>query len=333
MVKPLGKYGDNYMDEKFWKGKNVFLTGASGMVGGHIAQKLVSCNANVIALARSRDPKAYFYSEKLDKKIVLAYGDLKDFQRICDILTRYEIETILHLGAQPIVGTALINPIETFRTNVEGTVNILEGARKSPLVKQVVVASSDKAYGKSAKLPYTEDMALRGDAPYEVSKSCADLISLSYAETYNMPITVTRFGNIYGPGDLNFNRIVPGAIRAGLADSVLDIRSDGKMIREYLYVEDVANGYLMLAENIKKTKGEAFNFSSGERLMVMEVVEKIGKMMRKKIKTKILNIAKNEIYEQYLSSNKVRKLLGWKAEYNFEKGLKVTIPWYKQLLG
>lgn len=321
------------MDEKFWNGKNVFLTGAGGMVGSHIAQKLVSCGANVIALVRSRDPRAYFYSEGLDKKTVLAHGDLKDFDRVCDIITRYEIETVLHLGAQPIVGTALVNPIETFRTNVEGTVNILEGARKSPLVKQVVVASSDKAYGKSAKLPYTEDMAMRGDAPYEVSKSCADLISLSYAETYGMPVTVTRFGNIYGPGDLNFNRIVPGAMRAGLADSVLDIRSDGKMVREYLYVEDVANGYLMLAENIEKTKGEAFNFSSGERLNVMDVVGKVGKVMGKQVKTRILNIAKNEIPEQYLSSDKVRKLLGWKAEYNFEKGLEATVPWYKRLLG
>lgn len=318
------------MNSSFWKDKNVFLTGASGMVGGHIAQRLISYGANVIALLRSKDPRAYFYSEGIDKKTIFAYGDLKDFWRICDIVTRYEIETILHLGAQPIVGTALTNPIETFRTNVNGTMNILEAARKAPTVKQIVVASSDKAYGTSAKLPYSEDMPMRGNAPYEVSKSCADLISLSYAETYEMPITVTRFGNIYGPGDLNFNRIIPGAIKAGLTDTVLNIRSDGKMIREYLYVEDVVNGYLMLAENIKKTAGEAFNFSSGERFNVTGVVEKVENCLGKKIRTKILNIAKNEIREQYLSSEKIRKLLGWNAKYIIEEGLKEMIPWYKK---
>jgi len=332
MVERLGRFGSDYMNEKFWKEKKVLVTGATGFVGSHIIKKLVSYGTDVIALVRSQDPRSYFYSEGLDKKVINAYGDLKDHDRIYDIITRYEIETILHLGAQPIVGTAFVSPLETFRTNIEGTINVLEGARKSPLVKQIVVASSDKAYGKSEKLPYTEDMPLMGSAPYEVSKSCTDLISLSYAQTYGMPVTVTRFGNIYGPGDLNFNRIVPGAIKAALTNSVLNIRSDGKMIREYLYVEDVVNGYLMLAENIEKTKGEAFNFSSGERLKVIEVVEKIAKVMGKKIETKILNTAKNEIPEQYLSSEKVRKLLGWKAGYTFERGIEKTIPWYEKIL-
>ena len=243
----LGKFGSENMNEKFWNEKNILITGATGFVGSHIVERLVSSNANVMALVRSQDPRSYFYSQNLHKKSIVVYGDLKDYDRITSLITRYEVETILHLGAQPIVGTALANPMETFRTNIEGTINILEGARNSKTVKQVVVASSDKAYGKSDKLPYTEDMPLLGSAPYEVSKSCADLISLSYAQTYGMPITVTRFGNIYGPGDLNFNRIVPGAIKAALTNSVLNIRSDGKMLREYLYVEDVVNGYLMLS--------------------------------------------------------------------------------------
>ncbi len=321
------------MNSEFWDGKNVFVTGAIGIVGSHIVKKLLSFGANVITLLRSKDPRSYFYTEKLDEKTVIAYGDLKNFDRVYDVITRYEIEHVLHLGAQPIVTTAHANPLETFRTNIDGTVNTIEAARRSSTVKGIVVASSDKAYGKSEKLPYTEDMPLHADTPYEVSKSCADLISLCYANSYGMSITVTRFGNIYGPGDLNFNRIVPGAIIAAIKNSILEIRSDGKPLREYLYVDDVVDGYLLLAENIDKTSGEAFNFGSGERFRVLEIVEKVERAMNKKIKTEILNIAKNEIPEQYLSSEKVEKLLGWKAKYSFGKGLEATIPWYKKLLG
>ncbi len=322
-----------FMNAQFWKDKNVFVTGATGIVGSHIVEKLISLKANVVTLLRSRDPKSYFYTERLEEKTIVAYGDLKDFDRVNDVINRYEIEYVLHLGAQPIVAHATSNPLETLRTNIDGTLHILEAVRRSQTVKGLVVASSDKAYGESIKLPYTEEMPLQADAPYEVSKSCADLISLSYAKTYSLPVTVTRFGNIYGPGDLNFNRIIPGAIKAGLRDEILEIRSDGKPIREYLYVEDAAYGYLALAENIQKTRGEAFNFGSGEHLRVLEVVERVEKIIGRKIKTKILNIAKNEIPEQYLSSEKIRKLLGWKAQYNLEKGLKITVPWYEKILG
>lgn len=316
------------MRENFWKEKNVFLTGATGLVGSHIAKELIKYNANVIALLRSKNPSSYFFREGCDKKTTIVYGDLKDFDKISDIITRYEIESIIHLGAQPIVGTALVNPRETFRTNIDGTVNILESARKSTSIKEIIIASSDKSYGKSSTLPYTEDMPLKGTSPYDVSKSCADLISLSFAETYDLPVVVTRCGNIYGAGDLNFNRIVPGAIKAALTDSVLEIRSDGKMVREYTYIKDIVNGYLMLAENIEKTKGQAFNLGSGERYTVIEVVDKVSKIIGKKIKTKILNTAKNEIPEQYLSSEKIKILLGWKCNYDFEAGLSETFPWY-----
>ena len=319
------------VEKNFWKEKNVFVTGATGLVGSHISERLISLGANVIALVRSKNPKSYFYSEGLDKKVVISYGDLKSFDKLYDIITRYEVDIIFHLAAQPIVTKAILNPLETFKTNIMGTVNILEAARRAESIKSVIVASSDKAYGKSLTLPYKEEMPLIADAPYDISKSCADLISLSYAKTYNMPIAVIRCGNIFGPGDLNFDRIVPGTIKAGITNSVLNIRSDGKMIREYIYIEDVVNAYIMVGERIEKAKGEAFNVGSGEKLRVLEVVEKISKIMKKKIKIKILNIAKNEIPEQYLSSEKIKKMIGWKCLNSFDEGIKKTIPWYKKL--
>ncbi|MDD5317371.1 MAG: GDP-mannose 4,6-dehydratase [Candidatus ainarchaeum sp.] len=316
----------------FWKGKTVLVTGATGMVGSHVAGMLLDRGASVVALARSRDPKSYFFTEGLDSKAVLAYGDLKDFDRVSNVVSRYEVDAIMHLGAQPIVPVALSEPLETLRSNVDGTFNVLEAARRSEKVKAVVVASSDKAYGKSAVLPYVEGMPLSGDEPYEVSKSCSDLISIAYGKTYGLPVAVTRFGNIYGPGDLNFNRIVPGAIRAALTNTALEIRSDGKMIREYLHVDDAAEGYLRLAEKMDSAKGEAFNFSSGESLSVLEVVKKVGEAAGKKIGTRILSTARNEIPEQRLSSEKAAKALGWKARIGMAEGLKATLPWYRKLV-
>lgn len=315
----------------FWEEKNVLITGATGMVGSNIVEKLINKKANVVALVRSIDRRSYFYLNELNKKCIAVFGDLKNYEKICDIIGRYEIDIILHLGAQPIVVASLLNPLETFKVNIMGTVNILEAARKFD-VKCVVVASSDKAYGESKKLPYTEDMPLQGLSPYDISKSCADMISLSYYKNFSLPVTVSRFGNIYGPGDLNFNRIIPGAIRAALKNEVLKIRSDGKMIREYTFVKDVVEGYMLLAEKINLSKGEAFNFGSGEILNVLEVVNKVEKVTGKNIKKEILNIAKNEIKAQYLSSEKAQKILGWKAKYKIEEGLKETLPYYEKIL-
>jgi len=316
----------------FWKDRNVLVTGGNGLVGSHIVEALLKNNANVITTIRSKNPDSYLFTEELDKKTVLAIGDLKDYKRIYDIISKYEIEYIFHIGAQAIVPTAIINPGETFGSNINGTVNVLESARLCETINGIVVASSDKAYGTSDILPYTEEMPLKGDSPYDVSKSCTDLVAQSYYETYELPITIARFGNIYGPGDLNFNRIIPGAIKASLLDETLDIRSDGKMIREYLYVKDVADGYLMLCENINKSKGEAFNLSSGLKLSVIEVIERISEIIDKKINYKILNTAENEIYEQYLSTKKVEKFFGWKTKYSFEDGIKETAKWYEKIL-
>lgn len=316
----------------FWKERNVLVTGGSGLVGSHIVKELLDNNANVVVLIRSKNPKSYFATEGLNKKSVLAFGDLKNFKRVYDIISKYEVEYIFHIGAQPIVPTAIKNPVETFESNVNGTVNVLESARLCNSVKGIVVASSDKAYGTSDKLPYTEDMPLKGDFPYDVSKSCTDLVAQSYFKTYDLPITIARFGNIYGPGDLNFNRIIPGAIKAALLNETLKIRSDGKMIREYLYVKDVSDGYLMLCENINRSKGEAFNLSSGLKLSVKEVVEKISEIIKKKVRYEILNIAKNEIYEQYLSTEKIETFFGWHTKYPFEEGIKQTLNWYEKIL-
>ncbi|ODS40626.1 hypothetical protein BEH94_00255 [Candidatus Altiarchaeales archaeon WOR_SM1_SCG] len=316
----------------FWKGRNVLVTGGNGLVGSHIVKELLKNNANVIVLIRSKNPKSYFITEGMNKKTVLAYGDLKNFKRVYDVISKYEIEYIFHIGAQPIVQTAVINPVETFETNINGTVNVLESARLCNSVKGIVVASSDKAYGISKELPYTEETSLKGIFPYDVSKSCTDLVAQSYFKTYGIPITIARFGNIYGSGDLNFNRIIPGAIKAALLNETLDIRSDGKMIREYLYVKDVADGYLMLCENINKSKGEAFNLSSGLKLSVIEVLERISEILDKKINYEILNTAKNEIYEQYLSTEKVENFFGWHTKYSFKGGIKETVKWYEKIL-
>jgi len=309
--------------------KSVLVTGAMGLVGGHLTEKLVELGANVHVTYRSHNPRSYFYKKNLDSKVISADCDIKNFQRVFDIVSKYEIEHIFHVAAQPIVYTAYSNPRETLESNIMGTVNILEAARLSPKIKGVVVASSDKAYGKKCdNAVETEPMA--GDHPYDVSKSCTDLIARMYAKTYDLPVAVSRFGNIYGPGDMNFNRIVPGVMKAILKNETLEIRSDGKFIRDYVYVKDVADGYVTLMENMNKIKGEAFNFSTGYNFSVIEIIKKIEKILNKKCEYKILNAQKNEIPEQSLSFEKATKVLGWKSQYAFEEGIVETYNWYQE---
>jgi len=275
-----------------WKEKNVLVTGGNGLVGSHLVKNLCEKGANVICLSRSHNPNSYFASEKLETLCAEEYGDLKDFARILDVVCKNEVDYIFHLGAQAIVKTGIKNPLETFDSNIMGTANILEAARLYGEVEGIVVASSDKAYGSSEKLPYTEDMPLHGDYPYDVSKSCTDLISQSYSKSYGLPVCVARFGNIYGEGDLNFNRIIPGCIHAGILNECLNIRSNGKLIREYVYVGDVVSGYLSLSENMKKTCGEAFNLSSGEELTVLDVVKQVSSVLGKNVKYLIIHPVK-----------------------------------------
>lgn len=313
-------------------GKNILVTGATGLVGAHVAEKLLSLQpAQVVCLTRSANPYGYFVERNLSQKVVSAYGDLKDKERIFDIVTKYETNYIFHIAAQPIVATAFVNPYETLATNIMGTVHILEAARQSPHIEGVIVASSDKAYGKDCILA-TEDHALAGDHPYDVSKSCADLIALTYAKTYGMPVVVSRFGNIFGPGDTNFNRIIPGMMKALLTGEELKIRSDGKFVRDYVYVKDVVEGYMSLAENIATVKGQAFNFSSGYNFSVVELLEKVSGTLGQKIDYTILNTQKNEIPAQSLNYSKAETVLGWHPNYTFEQAVQETWVWYQHYL-
>ena len=323
----------------FFKDRNVFITGATGVVGSNLTRKLVELGANVTILMRDWVPKSYLLEDQNTlKQVNVVRGDLEDYGLLVRALSEYEIECVFHLGAQTIVKTGNINPIATFESNIAGMWNILDAVRmlnyNSNQIKGIIVASSDKAYGTSENLPYTESMPLKGVHPYDVSKSCGDLIAQSYFKTYKLPLSIVRMGNIYGPGDLNFNRIIPGTIKSILLRKNPIIRSDGSYIREYFYVEDAVNACLKLAKAVlnKKFLGEAFNFSSGERYTVIDIVKKIMSIMSSTQEPIILNEAKNEIKEQYLSIEKAKRLLKWQPIYTTEDGLKYTIEWYKKVV-
>jgi CDP-glucose 4,6-dehydratase len=271
--------------------------------------------------------------KELDKKVIMANIDVGEFDKVMDLVTKFEIEYIFHLAAQAIVTTAYSNPRRTLESNIMGTTNILESARLFPKVKAIVVASSDKAYGKleAGRYTYTEVDPLRGDHPYDVSKSATDLIANMYSKTYQVPVVTTRFGNIYGEGDNNFSRIIPGIMMSLLKNETLELRSDGKAVRDYLYVKDVVRGYLMLAEKIDETKGEVFNFGSNDTLSVVELIEEIEKSLKTKVPYKILNIAKNEIPYQSLSYEKIKRI-GWKNEENMKTTAKRIYDWYFEII-
>lgn len=258
----------------------------------------------------------------------MVQADITDFSRMFDLVTKHSIEYIFHVAAQPLVDVAYHNPKQTLESNILGTINILEASRLYPKIKGVIVASSDKAYGKLTKGKYREIDALRGDHPYEVSKSCTDLISYSYFKTYGVPVVTTRFGNIYGEGDLNFSRIIPGIMQSVINNETLDLRSNGKFIRDYLYVKDVVQGYLLLATQIEKIKGEAFNFGSNDTLSVLELIELVGDCVGAKVKHRILNIAKNEIPYQSLDFSKVKKL-GWTPKHRVKTVSEKIKSWYE----
>ena len=322
------------MVNKFWNNKNVFITGATGFLGSYLVKKLVNYGANVTILVRDYIPQSNIYNGEEYKKVNVVNGTLEDYLLIERILGEYEIETVFHLAAQAIVGVANRNPLRTFTSNIEGTWNILEAARKSPLIKEVIVASSDKAYGDQEKLPYDENMPLQGKHPYDVSKSCADLIAQTYYETYKLPVCITRCGNLYGGGDLNFNRIIPESIKSILNKEAPVIRSDGSFIRDYFYIEDAVDAYINLAEKVVELNlgGQAFNFSNEIQLTVLELVNKILKIMGSDIKPIILNQGSNEIIHQFLSAKKARTVLGWSPNYSIDDGLTKTIEWYKDFL-
>ena len=322
------------MVSTFWNNKNVFITGGTGFLGSYLVKKLVNYGANVTILVRDYIPQSNIYVGEEYKKVNVVHGALEDYLLIERTLGEYEIDTVFHLAAQAIVGVANRNPLGTFKSNIEGTWNILEAARKSPSIKRVIVASSDKAYGDQEKLPYDENMPLQGKHPYDVSKSCADLIAQTYYETYKLPVCITRCGNLYGGGDLNFNRIIPQSIQSILNNEAPVIRSDGSFIRDYFYIEDAVDAYINLAEKVVELNlgGQAFNFSNEIQLTVLELVNKILKIMGSCMKPIILNQGSNDIIHQYLSAKKARTVLGWSPNYTIDEGLSKTIEWYKDFL-
>jgi CDP-glucose 4,6-dehydratase len=320
----------------FWLDRPTLVTGATGLVGGPLVRRLVELEADVVCLVRDWVPQSELVRTGLAERVKIVRGDVQDRELVERTLGEYEIDTVLHLAAQTIVGIANRNPISTFSTNIAGTWSVLEGCRRSPAVKQVVVASSDKAYGEHADLPYAEDTPLRGRHPYDVSKSCADLIAQSYARTYRLPVAISRCGNFYGGGDLNWNRLVPGTIRSVLRDQPPVIRSDGSPVRDYFYVEDGAAAYLLLAERLhdeRSLAGEAFNFSAEQPLPALAVLLHILRRMDTTRAPVIRNEATNEIPAQFLSAARARQVLGWRPQFSLDDGLRRTIAWYRDFLG
>lgn len=321
----------------FWSDKRVFVTGATGMVGAWLVKDLLAQGAYVVALVRDADPQSELFRSRAIEKVTVVNGALEDLWVLERAINEHEVDTVFHLGAQTIVGTARRFPFQTFEANVRGTYNLLEACRlHQSFVKRVVVASSDKAYGDQLHLPYTEETTLQGRYPYDVSKSCSDLIAQSYFHTYALPVAIARCGNIYGGGDVNWSRVVPGTIRSILKGERPIIRSDGKFVRDYIYVKDAAQAYLRLAEHLADgaIQGQGFNFSVGKPMTVLEIVGVIQKLMHAEhLQPVIKNTAKGEILSQYLSSEKAGRLLKWEPSCGLEKGLEETISWYREFLG
>lgn len=315
----------------FWRDRPTLITGCTGILGSSLTSALVELGADVVGLVRDWIPQSELVRSKTIDQIKVVRGDVTDSTIVNRVFSEYEIDTCFHLAAQTIVGIANQMPIPTFETNIMGTWNVLEAGRSWAGVKRIVVASSDKAYGDFKTLPYDESAPLQGRHPYDVSKSCADLIAMSYANTYQLPVAITRCGNLYGGGDLNWNRIVPGTIRAILRGERPIVRSDGSPRRDYVFVLDIVDAYLTLAEAMVDGThtGEAFNFGLDQPMSALEMVRKIISLSPyPALEPVILGNASNEIQEQYLNSNKAHQLLGWHATHSLEEGLQRTMDWY-----
>lgn len=320
----------------FWRDRPTLVTGATGLVGSWLVRRLVDAGASVVCLIRDWVPQSELVRTDLLDHVVIVRGDVRDQALLERALGEHEIDTVMHLAAQTIVTIANRNPESTFDTNVRGTWALLEACRRSPLVQQIAFASSDKAYGSQERLPYDEDSPLQGRHPYDASKSCADLIAQAYATTHGVPVAITRCGNFYGGGDLNWNRIVPGTIRSVLRQQRPVIRSDGCYVRDYFYVEDGAAMYMQLAERLALDRtliGEAFNFSNESRVTVLELVEKILALMGSDLQPDVRNETPNEIREQYLNATKARERLDWRPLFDLDEGLDRTVSWYRAFLG
>lgn len=322
-------------DATFWATRRVLVTGASGMVGSWLTRWLVEAGAHVAVLIVDHDPQSELFRSGIAKRTSVVDGSLTSFDDVERAVVGHEVDTVFHLGAQTIVGTAHRSPRATFEANIAGTWNVLDACRlHADLVERVVVASSDKAYGEQ-QLPYTEASRLEGRHPYEVSKSCTDLLTTSYAVTYGVAANIARCGNIYGGGDLNWSRIVPGTMRSLLRGEVPVLRSDGTFLRDYLHVDDIVSAYLLLAERTGSTDlvGEAFNFSDERPLSVLDLYAAICDVSGfAGQQPDVQNRAVGEIKDQYLDAAKAHEVLGWSANTGLSEGLQKTFEWYRNLL-
>jgi CDP-glucose 4,6-dehydratase len=319
-------------NRSFWLDRPTFVTGGTGLVGSWLVKRLMDAGADVVCLVRDWVPQSEMVRQGWIEKVKVVRGDIRDRETLERVLGEFEVDTVIHLAAQTIVTIANRNPISTFETNIAGTWNVLEACRRSPKVRQIVVASSDKAYGDQEILPYDENTPLQGQHPYDVSKSAADLIAFTYAKSFELPVVITRCGNFYGGGDMNWNRIIPGTIRSILRGQRPVIRSDGEYIRDYFYVEDGAAAYMLLAEQLASRpdlKGQAYNFSNEIQVSVREIVDRILKATSSNLKPDIRNEVSNEIRHQYLSAEKARRDLGWTPMFTLNEGLSRTVEWYK----
>lgn len=320
---------------QFWQDRPTFVTGSAGLLGGWLVRRLRELGARVVGLVWDPMLQDELVPSGMFEQVTVVGGDVRDQALLERILGEHGIETVFHLAAQTVLSIANRNPVETFETNVRGTWALLEACRRSPTVKQIVVASSDRVYGAHAQLPYTEEMPLVGRHPYDASKSCADLVALAYAATYELPVAISRSGNFYGGGDLNWSRIVPGAIRSVMRGEPPVIRSDGNYVRDYFYVEDAAAAGTFLAERLAERpdlRGQAFNFSNEAPITVLDLVKLIVRLMGSHLEPRVLNEVTYDIQEQYLSAAKARQLLGWKPLFSLEEGLRRTIEWYRESL-
>lgn len=319
----------------FWRDRPVMVTGGAGFLGSWLVKRLYEAGAEVVCPLRDQVPQSELIRSGMANKVNLVEGNVTDQALLERVLGEYEVDTVFHLAAQTIVPIANRNPVSTFDSNIKGTWTLLEACRRSPKVRQIIVASSDKAYGQQEKLPYSEELPLEGAFPYDVSKACSDMLARSYFATYKLPVVITRCGNFFGGGDLNWNRIVPGTIRSVFRGQQPLIRSDGEYIRDYFYIEDGAAAYMLLAEKLGDNPdlaGEAFNFSNEIQLTVLDLVKKISAIMKSDLEPVICSEATGEIRHQFLSAEKARKVLSWKPFFSIDEALQQTVAWYERFL-
>lgn len=321
----------------FWRGRRVLVTGISGFIAGHLAHVLVDMGAEVVGIVRDSTPTSSLNPLGLAAQVNLVHGSITDYAVVERAINEYEVDSVFHLAAQVLVGVANRSPLSTFESNIKGTWTVLEACRQSKLIERVVIASSDKAYGDQPVLPYTEAMPLNGTYPYDASKFCTEVIARSYAKTFALPVAITRCANVYGPGDLNWSRVVPGTFRSVLLGERPIIRSDGTPERDYIFVEDAARAYVMIGEHVHRLNeyGEAFNVGSGQPVSALAMVRAIlGVAGRDDLAPDIRGTGKisGEIDQQMLDSSKVERLLGWRPETDLRAGLEQACVWYQDYL-